>query len=90
VPSLASHPRRFSVVGFGPGNSALEGRLVPISAFVTTRNASLDGPYVPEWLGRRGVGSAPHHHPSDRSAPVSSATERFRGTTLLGTLSRAG
>lgn len=77
VPSLTSHPRRFSVGGLGPRSGALEGRPIPASAFVTTRNANLDGLYVLEWLGRWGVGSAPHHHPADRSAPVSSATGRL-------------
>lgn len=50
-------------------------RSLPDGASVTTRSAGLDGPYVPEWLGRKRVGSAPQHHPADRSVPMSSATE---------------
>ena len=52
-------------------------RSLPDGASVTTRNAGLDGPYVSEWLGRKRVGSAPQHHPADRSVPMSSATGRL-------------
>lgn len=82
MPSLTSHPRRFSVCGLGPRNGALEGRPIPASAFVTTRNASLDGLYVPEWLGRLGGGECSPSPPIRPQRPGELCDREARGTTL--------
>src|SRR5687768_12076305 len=56
-------------------------RSLPVGTFVTTQDARLDGPYVPEWLGRSEGGECSPSPPVRPQCPVELCDQEIRGFT---------